>query len=332
MHGGAPGFGWGYIGVDIFFVVSGYLITGILLQEHGRTGRISLLSFYRRRALRLLPAVSVLCAALLCFSYVALKDPTQGVQEILVVVFYVGNWARAFNTGLPQYLGHTWSLAIEEQFYTIWPLLLLTLISIRPTPLFLFRVALGLTICIACWRGALAINGSIANRLYNGTDTRADALFIGACLAFAQAIPNIASWLGFIALRFWLLAVLIIVAVPAMFRWDDRHMYLGGFTAVAMAAALILAAALQEGPLARLLTARPLVWIGRRSYGLYLWHYPVMLVGLLQFHILQAIGLTAIEVTIASAIAALSYKFIERPFMQLRYANKPCAIPESSGG
>jgi peptidoglycan/LPS O-acetylase OafA/YrhL len=117
FHGGAPGFRWGYIGVDIFFVISGYLITAILLKEFAQRRHISFRSFYRRRALRLLPALIVLCLVFLCVSCVMLNNPKQAAQEVATVIFYIANWTRTFNAGIPKALGHTWSLSVEEQFY-----------------------------------------------------------------------------------------------------------------------------------------------------------------------------------------------------------------------
>jgi len=184
FHGGVPGFQWGYIGVDVFFVISGYLITDTLLKEQAETGCISLLGFYRRRALRLLPALALVCLAVLLFMGLVANSWNQAWREIAIVAFYAGNWTRALGTGLPQYLGHTWSLAIEEQFYIRWPALLLAILALNPTIISSLRLILALVIAVTCWRIFLALYGASADRLYNGTDTRADALLIGAALAF----------------------------------------------------------------------------------------------------------------------------------------------------
>src|SRR5262245_21094061 len=184
MHGGMPGFHWGYIGVDLFFVLSGYLITSILLREQLRTGQISLLSFYQRRALRLFPALAVLCIVFLAYAFFVLRDPTQGLREIVVVALYLSNWTRAAGLNFPEWLGHTWSLAIEEQFYLLWPLVLLAISAARrPIPL-LLAVA-GAIVAVSCWRLTLVMHGASTDRLYNGTDTRADALLMGVALALA---------------------------------------------------------------------------------------------------------------------------------------------------
>src|SRR5262249_29369239 len=142
------------------------------------TGHISLVGFYRRRALRLLPALAVLCGAAFIYITVVTHNTGQAWREGAFLTFYIGNWTRAGGAGLPQYLGHTWSLAIEEQFYMVWPLLLLGLFSLNTRPLFLVRVIAALVVAVLTWRIALLLNGAGAERLYNGTDTRADSLLI----------------------------------------------------------------------------------------------------------------------------------------------------------
>ena len=304
-------------------MISGYLITTILLKEHMQTGRVSLMGFYRRRALRLLPALAVLCLAFLLYAAAVIHNLRQGLEEVFIVAFYFGNWTRALSSWLPQYLGHTWSLAIEEQFYMLWPALLLGILYLSPRTVSALRFVVAIIIAVICWRIVLALIGATTERLYNGTDTRADPLLIGAALSIAVATPSFVAWLRLVAHYLWPSALVIIVAVPAVLPWDDQRMFLGGFTVVALAAATILTAALGGGMLARFLSHPVFVWIGRRSYGLYLWHYPIALVGLLHFHIPQGYWLTLIEVTCAFVLATLSYKFVERPFLERRYANGP---------
>jgi len=330
-HGGAPGFHWGYIGVDFFFVLSGYLITTILLKEYTQTSRISLIGFLRRRALRLLPALAVLCLAFLLYAAVVIHNLPQGLKEDFIVTFYLGNWTRAFEFSLPQYLGHTWSLSIEEQFYILWPLLLLGILAYGSRVTSALHLIVALIIAVTCWRVTLAIHGATAHRLYNGTDTRADALLIGAALALALATPRFFTRLVTVARYLWLPATIIIVVLPTIFPWDDRRMFFFGLSAVALAAAVILIAALDKGTLPRILSNPVFVWIGQRSYGLYLWHYPIVLVGLLYFHLAPGGSLTLIEVAGAFVFAALSHKFVERPFLELRYARsrtKPAVLTE----
>jgi peptidoglycan/LPS O-acetylase OafA/YrhL len=319
FHGGMPGFGWGYVGVDLFFVISGYLITCILLKEHAQTGRVSLLDFYRRRALRLVPALAALCLAFLLYAALVLHNWNQGAKEVFVVAFYFGNWTRAFGMGLPHYLGHTWSLAVEEQFYMLWPLILPGVLALGAR---LASRALGfvliLIVVVTSWRVWLALQGATTDRLYNGTDTRADALLFGSALASGLAVPSFASRLTSAARYLWFPAIVIFIAVPHILPWNDRRLSFGGFSVVALAAATILIAVLNEGWLARILGNPALVWIGQRSYGLYLWHYPLTCV--LQFQMHPGRRLSFVEVVCTFALAAFSYRFIEHPFLMRRYA------------
>jgi peptidoglycan/LPS O-acetylase OafA/YrhL len=319
-HGGAPGFQWGYIGVDFFFVLSGYLITTILLKEYSQTKRISLIGFLRRRALRLLPALAVLCLAFLLYAAFVIHKLPQGLKEDFIVTFYLGNWTRAFEYSLPQYLGHTWSLSIEEQFYIFWPLLLLAILTYGQRVMSPLHLIAAIIIAVTCWRVTLAIHGATVHRLYNGTDTRADALLIGAALALALATPTFLTRLATAARYLWLPAAIVIVVLPSICPWDDRRMFFFGFSVISLAAAIILIAALDNGALSRTLSNPVFVWIGQRSYGLYLWHYPIALVGILYFQLPKGGSLTVIEVACAFVFAAVSHKFIERPFLERRYA------------
>jgi peptidoglycan/LPS O-acetylase OafA/YrhL len=323
FHFGATGFAWGYVGDDIFFVISGYLITAILLYEYARNGRISFRSFYYRRALRLLPALAVPCLVFFGLSCTILKNPKQAAQEVAVVIFYIANWTRAFEAGVPKALGHTWSLSVEEQFYMVWPGILLVTLTVRPFRQFACCAVLTLVAVVILWRAHLTAAGAAVDRLYFGTDTRADAFLIGAAVALALSVPRVASHVAAPARYLWVPAAVVVVAVPAVFPWFDRHMFYGGYSVVALAAAIIVAAALYDGLLARALGNRVLVWIGRRSYGLYLWHYPIMLLCLLHFHVPDGVRLTLLAGTGAFVAAALSYRFVELPALQLRYVKPP---------
>src|SRR5262245_60440887 len=184
----------GFIGVDVFFVLSGYLITALLVVEWEQDGRISLPHFYARRALRLLPALSLLLLAYLAVGWWL----TKGWQALLVnagiVLFYAANWARALGRDLP-ILGHTWSLSIEEQFYLLWPPIVVVLLRLGLTRRGLAAVALGGALLAAAARVALGLAGASFQRLYNGLDTRADALLVG-CFLGAVLVPGMRRWKG----------------------------------------------------------------------------------------------------------------------------------------
>jgi peptidoglycan/LPS O-acetylase OafA/YrhL len=309
FHSSVPGFGWGWIGVDLFFVLSGYLITATLLKEHIETGRIAFGSFYRRRALRLFPALALMCGGFAA-SAAAFFPQIDWPREVLPVALYYANWTRAADLLMPFYLGHTWSLAIEEQFYLVWPLLLCGILLLGRRPLHIIVV---LIVAIACWRIALYVAGATPQRLYNGSDTRADALLIGAALA---VMPNARppAWL-------WLPATAVIVGLPARFNWDTGVMVVAGFAAVSLSSAILLACTLSNVALARAIAAAPLVWIGKRSYGLYLYHFPIMVIARQQFHVTAWPAVATATIGGTFVAAALSYRFVEKPFLDRRYAS-----------
>jgi peptidoglycan/LPS O-acetylase OafA/YrhL len=269
--------GWaipnGGLGVNVFFTLSGFLITSILLGERERATRINLPRFYLRRGLRLMPAllvvvvVSAAYAKLLRHAQILKHETLHGVVPAL---FYYSNWTRAFNGHIGM-LVHTWSLAVEEQFYLIWPPLLVAAYALggRRGVLILATAgaAASLTLRIALWHGLQS-----QARVYNGSDTSADQLLIGCALAVAvtqygAAIRRIAKWLAWPAVCGLLAIAVSSAAGRSLFTW--------GYTLVSLAAAVIIAQFVTDSRalLSRCLSLRPFVFTGRISYGLYLWHY-----------------------------------------------------------
>ena len=316
----SPRFTGGYLGVDLFFVLSGFLITGILLREDSADGR-GLLDFYRRRALRLLPALVAFCLLFLAFAFAALPDFRAALTDVFVSLTSVANWTRAFNLGVPRQLGHMWSLSIEDQFYLLWPVILFALIRYAGR-----RGALAATIVliVACagWRVWLALQGATVERLYNGFDTRCDTLLVGCALALSgigrpdRIPPAVATMVRVL----WLPCAVALIAIMAAFQWGDRAMFLGGYTLVALLAAVLILATLQQTLFARMMEYGPLVATGRISYALYIWHYPVWFVLHVDYGVsMMASGLLTIPLSFAAA--AVSYFVVERPFLRLRYAN-----------
>jgi peptidoglycan/LPS O-acetylase OafA/YrhL len=277
----------GWVGVDLFFVLSGYLITRLMIEERDRTGRVDLRAFYRRRVLRLAPALVLLLAVLL-----AVGTATPGQAATV----YLTNWVLAFG-GDAGALDHTWSLAVEEQFYLLWPVGFL-LLRHRP------KVIVGIVAAVVVWRFALAAGGASDYRTYAGFDTRADALLIGCLLAFLPISHR---------LRWAAVALLVVVGVAV--PHDNPVMAFGGYTAVAVAAAVVIAAA--TGPWAWALSWRPLVRVGRVSYGLYLFHSPIM-GWLIARHIYDGPTLLIVGGGTALVAALASYALIERPFLALK--------------
>ncbi|MBB5209024.1 acyltransferase family protein [Chiayiivirga flava] len=309
-----------FVYMDTFFLMSAYLITSLLLKGWGRSGEIGFAKFYARRALRLFPAFYAMIAAF-CVAAVFLDDTAGHLRQALVAGLYVSNWTRAFGLEMPQFLGHTWSLAIEEQYYLLWPLLLAGLLRWSGLRLRTVSIVLCAAFAFALWRSWLTFDGAPIERLYNGTDTRADALLIGCALGLALALPQVRDNAAVqrVCRAAALPAVIVLLVAGYTLQWQMRWMYAGGSTLFACVSAVLVAAlVLPQRTLAhRVFELPPLVFLGRICYGLYLWHFPIY--NVLRF----GLGLTdawvaGIGVPLTFAIAMLSYRYIERPFLAIK--------------
>ena len=302
----------GYIGVDIFFVISGYLITSILRREQAECGTISAANFLKRRALRIWPASLAMLSFYGVGAFAFASDSWPHIHAALASAFGLMNWQRALTSQPVGYVGHTWSLAVEEQFYLLWPWALIALGRLRgvwaPTLVIITLIA-----AVVLWRISLVVRAAGVARTYNGLDTRADALLIGCLMAFLprKSIPLLVERTWAIPVSFFLL---IAVFVPATMQW----MHVIGFTLVAMSAGwLILSMTGDEtNVLRRMLSTRPVVLIGLISYSLYLWHDPII-------QVFQANGFgpatTLVLVPPISVGAAfLSYRLVELPFLRMK--------------
>ena len=306
----------GFLGVDLFFVLSGFLITGLLLGEFEHTGSISIRKFYMRRVLRLGPALALyLIASLAVVYYTHLITVPRQLKLIAIALLYSTNWRMAF--GWDSVLDPTaiiWSLSIEEQFYLVWPLLLFACLALKVKRKF---IVLGLAVIITgiyLHRNSLLNSGVDFTRLYYGTDTRADALLAG-CLTALIPWPRIKNTWIVSALAMFAAALLIYFTATAEFM--DGWLYRGGFTLIAALAGLVIATAatFPPRPLSIVLRWLPLRWFGRISYGLYLWHWLVIqTVSLYYFGYWEPWAKLALAVGIASA----SYYLIEVRFNKLK--------------
>ena len=324
FHTYLPYSGGGFIGVDIFFVLSGFLITHLLIREYTKNGKVSFYKFFARRALRLAPAILLLITVLYCYSVIFLNDAEikHNLNEIFYTLLYLSNWARALDLLPMDYLGHTWSLSIEEQFYIFWPLSFLLLYRI-------FQSQKKILIVIAClicitwiWRVGLVYNGESPARLYNGTDTRADALLMGCLLAFS--LPWIRRLYEKNALFRILqnsgayIAIIFFLSLLPILHWKNANLYIWYYPVIElMSATLIISIYLNKSKYLNYLFAnRILSWLGVISYGLYLWHYPVY--RLLEDSGMQPVQVGLYGIPISLAIAAFSYYLIERPTLRLK--------------
>jgi peptidoglycan/LPS O-acetylase OafA/YrhL len=331
----------GFLGVDLFFVISGYLITTLLIAEFQTTGRINFKAFYLRRARRLLPALlamlTVLVAFMAAFHPTALHE-TRG--DVFAALGYFSNWWYVLHhvsyfvaSGRQPPLQHLWSLGIEEQFYLGWPPLLALLIFVgrrggRRLAL-IIGVALAGAIASSLWMATLAVRGNVpfdtdSSRLYFGTDTHASGLLIGAAgaavvvlvrraarrqhLAMSATTAAIADGLGAACLLAfcWLMHALTEFS-PGLYR--------GGFLGLAVLAAVaIIAVSVPGSRLGAVLGVGPLRWIGRRSYGLYLWHWPVFVFTRpgLDWPVHGMADLAA-RLAITVALTEASFRLVEEP-------------------
>jgi peptidoglycan/LPS O-acetylase OafA/YrhL len=315
------------LGMDIFFVMSGYFITALLLRDWTRHGRIRFGQFYLRRFGRIVPPFAAMIATYVVFGYFFLPNFRATLIDAAVAFGYVENLWRA---GLlpwiadveTSYLGHAWSLAIEEQFYLIWPWLLALLLRGLGISWRLFWIILTLAGAVWLWRIAATWQNMSYGRLYNGTDMRADALMIGCGLAVWLRLMPLDSHPRLeakIRLAAWPLLVMLIVLglVVGMSRHAHFYYYAGSVLCGALPGVLFIL--ILTRPTRTILHVvferRPFVFLGRIFYAIYLWHFPVF--SLLDWHFGLRAGTRAlIGLPLVFLLAVLSYVLIERHFMR----------------
>lgn len=342
-HGGVAGLSVaGFFGVDVFFVLSGFLITSLLLAEQTGSGRLRFGAFWARRVRRLIPALLLMLTGVAVYvGYFAPAGRYPSFRsDALSVLAYVSNWhfisasSNYFSaTAAPSLLTHTWSLAIEEQFYLLWPLLVAASAWVaRRRGWSAAGVVLGISgfgaVASAGWMAVLFGEGASASRLYYGTDTHASALLVGAALAAGLALrPGPRTAVGRAGASRkgmkWptVAAVLAIAGVgwaACSLASSDPVAYQGGFLAVAVAVAVLLAALVTcpASPVARVLSFRPWAYVGRISYGMYLWYFPLFSLIDHQSTGLSGPALLACRVAADLAIAAASFHLVESPILR----------------
>jgi peptidoglycan/LPS O-acetylase OafA/YrhL len=322
----------GYLGVDLFFVLSGFLITSLLLSEHARNGRIALSAFWVRRARRLFPALLSLMPAVAIYSlfYAKSEELAQIRGDALATLAYVANWRTIlshksywdlFTTPSP--LEHTWSLSIEEQFYLLWPLIVVAVLGRKGTaPTSRFRNSRALLILSIALAAASAgtmialFDPENISRVYLGTDTRATAILLGAILACV--LPMSTQLTKSTVLKLDGLGILSAIFLGIAWwslNGQDPRLYHGLFwlTELATLALITCAVAGRQSIVARALAFKPLTLVGTISYGLYLWHWPVdVFLNADRAHF-GGMKLVAIQLVVTFAIAIASYHLLEKP-------------------
>ncbi|MCY7833121.1 acyltransferase family protein [Bacillus spizizenii] len=324
-------FNWangGFIGVDIFFVLSGYLITSILLPTHGNDISLDFRDFWLRRIRRLLPAAYLMIFSAVIWVVLFDRELLHTVRgDAISSLFYISNWWFIFHKlsyfdsfGSPSPLKNLWSLAIEEQFYMIWPMFLVVGMYILKSRARLAAVVSLLALCSAVMMGILYEPGADPSRVYYGTDTRSFELLIGCALALVWPMKRLSSNRLPSKLKHTLHATefsAFCILVLCVYFTDEYEpfLYRGGMLLISMVAAILIACVCHPSSfLGNLLSWRPLRWLGTRSYGIYLWHYPVIVLSTP----VQEIGNPVfwhivLKVVVTLILAELSYHFIEKP-------------------
>ena len=319
----------GFIGVDVFFVISGFLITTLLVRELNKNGKVDLPRFWVRRARRLLPALFTVVTISTVAAFFAGGDLLVGIgRHILGALTFSNNWveisvgADYFEAATPNLFMNFWSLAVEEQFYLLWPLLAILIMAFLPRGRSRVRLLAGAAlisaIAMAAWYTPEA-----TTRVYYGTDTHAFGLLAGAALAFAMAAPD----LTFFDTPRWqrlrvplaLGGLAVVVTLMLTTGGESAFTYRGGLVLASLATACMVAALPgEENRLTAVLTARPVEWVGQRSYGIYLWHWPAILIVDAAWPAAAPDSVSwwvsrAVALGVTLALAAWSFTHIENP-------------------
>lgn len=317
----------GFLGVDTFFVISGYLITSLLLREYYNTQMIDLKNFWIRRLRRLIPAVFFMVGAVITYVLIFESGMIRTVKEDGIAAFiYMSNWwyiiedVSYFEAAEPRPLMHLWSLAIEEQFYIIWPVILLILLLKVKNYKYIMMIVFLMTVISLIWMMMLTLPYEDNSRVYFGTDTRLQTLLLGVLLAYIwppfrlkrDIGPKIKIWIDGIGIGALLILIIFFITVDDSSHW----IYYGGLYLITLVTLLLIASSVHPSTILPKILGNPLfLWVGTRSYSLYLWHYPI--ITLININFVQGqipFYIVLLQVLLTIICAEISFKWIETPF------------------
>jgi peptidoglycan/LPS O-acetylase OafA/YrhL len=309
--------------MDVFFVMSGYFITALLLRDMERHGRVRYLAFYRRRFARLLPPLALMLASYLLFRWFFFPPFADALLDAGIAFTYVTNWWRAFDLPGITFMSHTWSLAVEEQFYLLWPITLVPLVRFFGVSWRLVMAIAAIAVAIWMWRIWLTLGGAPYTRLYNGLDTRSDALMVGCALAVVFRLAPPGAWPGFerfLPKLAWPFVIGSVLLTFFFVQYTSPLYYIFGIMLFgALSGALLVTMLIRSsGTVVHRILERPeAVFLGKIFYGIYLWHFPILF---LMKDLLNAPNLVRLLVgfPLTALLATLSYAYLERHFMRVR--------------
>lgn len=325
----------GFLGVTVFFVLSGYLITDILVNEFERNGKIDFKKFWIKRFRRLLPALIIMLVFIASWITLFQRSFLVGLrEEILAAFVYVSNWYYVFQEhsyftkfAPPSPLQHMWSLAVEEQFYIVWPILMLLALKFIPSKGKIAVFILLLSFISAEAMAFMFTPDIDPSRVYFGTDTRAFSLLLGAALAMvwpsAKLSNNVTSELRKTLNITGLVSLVALIVMMVFIQEDGTFLYYGGmYLASAVTAVLIAVIVHPASSIGKLFSFKPLLWIGVRSYGIYIWHFPIIV--LLGIAVkTETISGTKIVIALLLTfiLSSLSWHFVEEPIRKGEWKN-----------
>lgn len=319
-HVNLPWFPGALIMMDVFFAISGFIITLILHRNIQRTGSLQLAQFWKRRVLRLYPALLVVVGTCLVLAALLVDDLSPVFRDAVETLLYVSNWSKLYNYGYPSIFGHTWSLSIEEQFYLLWPLLLLVLLRQGANWRGMLALAL-MALSVGAWRVFLVVDEAPWSRLYYALETRMDAFIVGGLLAFGWHTWNL-KWARHSGLHFAMYGgAIALLCTVILGRPREIHYFIWQQSLVLLlsAATILLLSSPRVSVLQQLLGSKPCVALGVRCYSIYLWHWPLiwLLMGSTR---LDKVTLLLIVVPLTLLLSALTYRYVEAPMLAKRTA------------